>query len=190
MKGGAGSIAVLVCAASAAVARPVYVNFESPHVHPVDMTPDAQRLLAVNTPDSRLVVFGVDAMGNMIPLGSVPVGIEPVSVRARTNTEAWVVNSVSDSVSIVDLTTMNVRETVSVGDEPADVVFAGAPQRAFVSVAQQNLVRVMDPLNPQGAATLVAIDAEEPRALATDGQRVYAAVFEGGARRRWWTGSR
>ena len=34
-------------------------------------------------------------------LGSVPVGLDTVSVRARTNNEAWVVNHSSDSISIV-----------------------------------------------------------------------------------------
>ena len=42
-------------------------------------------------------------------IGAVPVGLDPVSVRARSNTEAWVVNHVSDSVSIVDLQAMNVN---------------------------------------------------------------------------------
>ena len=45
-----------------------------------------------------------------------------MSVRARTATEVWVVNQVSDSISIVDLTTMNVIDTITTGDEPADVV--------------------------------------------------------------------
>lgn len=40
--------------------------------------------------------------------GAVPVGLDPVAVRARTNTEAWVVNHISDSVSVVDLATMSV----------------------------------------------------------------------------------
>ncbi len=34
---------------------------------------------------------------------SVPVGLEPVAVAARSETEVWVVNHLSDSVSIVDL---------------------------------------------------------------------------------------
>lgn len=32
------------------------------------------------------------------------VGIDPVSVRFRTNNELWVVNHISDSVSVVDFT--------------------------------------------------------------------------------------
>ena len=36
--------------------------------------------------------------GAPVLLSEVPVGLEPVSVRARTNGEAWVVNELSDSV--------------------------------------------------------------------------------------------
>lgn len=157
-----------------------FVNFESPHVHPLELTPDGQRLLAVNTADNRLEVFGVGAGGALSHLGAIPVGLEPVSVRARSSVEAWVVNQVSDSVSIVDLTTFNVVATIFPGDEPADVVFAAG--RAFVSVAQLNQVKVYDPLNPGAPAQTVAIAGEDPRALATDGATVFAAVFESGNR--------
>ena len=34
-----------------------FVHFESGHVHPLAMTPDGTRLLAVETPDSRVAVF-------------------------------------------------------------------------------------------------------------------------------------
>ena len=33
------------------------IHFESPHVHPLDLTPDGTRLLAVNSSDHRLSVF-------------------------------------------------------------------------------------------------------------------------------------
>src|SRR5262245_40770783 len=65
-----------------------FVNFESAHVHPLELTPDGTRLLAVNTPDNRLQVFDVSGAG-VVSLGAVPVGLDPVSVRARSNTEAW-----------------------------------------------------------------------------------------------------
>ena len=83
---------------------------------PLDLTPDGTRLLAVNTADNRLEVFTV--AGGLSSLGSVPVGLDPVSVRARNDTEAWVVNHVSDSVSVVDLGAMNVVATLYPGDEP------------------------------------------------------------------------
>ncbi|MCE2884712.1 MAG: hypothetical protein LW806_07425 [Planctomycetaceae bacterium] len=158
-----------------------YVHFESPHVHPLDRTPDGARLLAVNTADHRLEVF--DILPNapyLAHAGSVSVGMEPVSVRARGNGEAWVVNHVSDSITVIDLATLSVRTTILTGDEPCDVVFAGKPERAFVSISQKNRVDVYNPANPAAAPAQIAIAGEDPRALATDGTRVFAAIFECG----------
>jgi hypothetical protein len=59
----------------------------------------------------------------------VPVGLEPVALAVRSSREVWVVNHLSDSVSIVklsdDATTGRVVRTLLVGDEPRDIVFAG-----------------------------------------------------------------
>jgi YVTN family beta-propeller protein len=116
----------LLCCAGPAGAQGSFVNWESPPVHPVDMTPNGNTLLVVNTADDRLEIF---TLGGPLPVhvGSVPVGLDPVSVRARTNGEAWVVNRVSDSVSIVDLTTRNVTATLTVGDEVDSLAAAGRP---------------------------------------------------------------
>jgi DNA-binding beta-propeller fold protein YncE len=115
-------------------------------------------------------------------VSEIPVGLDPISVRARTSTQVWVVNNISDSVSVVDLTSRNVVYTLKTRDEPSDVVFAGTPQRAFVSCSQANTVQVFDPANLRPAPVDVAISAEDPRALAVspDGQTVYAAVFNSG----------
>ncbi len=171
---------MLLVAAAAAHGQP-FVNWESPHVTPLDITPDGMRLLAVNTADNRLEMFKI-TIGGLIASDSFPVGLDPVSVRARTDTEAWVVNHVSDTVSIVDLAEMNVIATLYPGDEPADVVFAGVPQRAFVTVSQLNRVLVYDPLDLAAPPVVLDIEGQEPRALATDGTTVYAAIFESGNR--------
>ena len=76
--------------------------FESGPVRPLALSPDGNTLLAVNTPDNRLEIFAVSG-GALTHSASVPVGLEPVSVAARSNTEVWVVNHLSDSVSIVDI---------------------------------------------------------------------------------------
>jgi YVTN family beta-propeller protein len=166
---------------TSALAQGTFVNWESPPVHPVDMTPNGATLLVVDTADDRLEVF---ALGAGLPAhqASIPVGLDPVSVRARTDTEAWVVNRVSDSVSVVDLTTGNVVATLAVGDEPADVVFAGAPSRAYVTVSELDQVSVYDPTSLAAPPTVVAIQGKSPRALATDGTRVYVAIFDSGNR--------
>jgi YVTN family beta-propeller protein len=121
-----------------------FMHFESGHVHPLAMTPDGSRLLAVNTADGRLAVFSLTGPAPA-RIADIPVGLEPVSVAVRSNHEAWVVNQLSDDISIVDLTTLHVRATLRVGDEPADVAFAGTPARAWVSVSQEDAIKLYDP---------------------------------------------
>src|SRR5262249_14268556 len=87
------TIVVTCCWTQIALAQS-FVNWESPHVHPLELTPDGARLLAVNTPDNCLEVFDVTS-GAPVKIASIPVGLDPVSVRARTNTEAWVVSHIS-----------------------------------------------------------------------------------------------
>src|SRR5262245_35541554 len=109
--------------ATPAHAQGTFVNFEGSQVSPIRMLPGGTRLLAVNTPDGRLSVLHVGNPTQPVLELEVPVGIEPVSVNARTSDEVWVVNQVSDSVSIVSLSRRIVIDTIAVKDEPADVVF-------------------------------------------------------------------
>jgi DNA-binding beta-propeller fold protein YncE/mono/diheme cytochrome c family protein len=148
----------VVAAALAAVVHAervaAFVAFESGPVRPLAITPDGSRLLAVNTPDARLEVFALQD-GAPVPVASVAVGLEPVAVAARTADEVWVVNHLSDSVSVVDLAAdpPRVVRTLLVGDEPRDIVFAGPRDgqghftRAFITTARrgQNLPATVPP---------------------------------------------
>jgi len=167
-----------------------FVNWESPHVHPIDITPDGRRLIAVNTADNRLMIFDIspDVQGIPTPLASVPVGLDPISVRVLSNQRAWVVNRISDTVSVVDLEQFAVVRTIATLDEPSDVVFAGSggpgEQRAFVSCSQANVVQAfnIDDDNPTATPVNIRIDGLRPSALAVspDGSRVYVAILESG----------
>ncbi|WXH30246.1 hypothetical protein WA016_04216 [Myxococcus stipitatus] len=159
-----------------------FVNWENSQVHPLDLTPDGNLLLAVNTANNRLMVFDLTSRKGMELVDSIPVGLDPVSVRARSNTEAWVVNHISDSVSIVDLQRGVVTATFLTDDEPADVIFAGTPQRAFITCSQVNRVMVVNPTQLDATPQRIALKGEDPRALAVsaNGRYVYAAIFESG----------
>ena len=123
-----------------------YPYFESPQAHPIAISADGQRLYAVNTPDHRLAVYSLALPTAPVLIREIPVGLEPVSVAVRSQNEVWVVNHVSDSVSVVDVSRGIVVDTVRVRDEPGDIVFAGDPQRAFVSSMTKRRVVVIDPM--------------------------------------------
>jgi YVTN family beta-propeller protein len=129
------ALVLLALALPAAVAAaPPFVAFESGPVRPLALAPGGEHLYAVNTPDARLEIFRVRSRG-LVHVGSVPVGLEPVAVAVRSPREVWVVNHLSDSVSVVDPVARRVVRTLLVGDEPRDIVFARG--RAFVTTAHR-----------------------------------------------------
>ncbi|MEO7735511.1 MAG: beta-propeller fold lactonase family protein [Kofleriaceae bacterium] len=182
--------------------------FESGQVRPLALSLDQQYLFAVNTPDNRLEVFRLGA-NRLTHLTSIPVGLEPVAVAVRASHEVWVVNHLSDSVSIVKLGDDNasghVERTLLVGDEPRDIVFAGpSRRRAFITTAHRGQNVPFDPqvtvpgvgrgdvwvfdASALGSGlggtplTIVTVFSDTPRALAVtpDGGRVYVAGFHTG----------
>jgi DNA-binding beta-propeller fold protein YncE len=135
-----------------------FTTFESGQVRPLALSPDGTRLYAVNTPDGRLEIFDV-AGSSLVRRDSVPVGLEPVAVAVRNAGEVWVVNFLSDSVSVVDVSTdpPRVVRTLLVGDEPRDIVFAGpGGDRAFITTAHRGQQRI----NPSIAAVPGAGDPQ------------------------------
>jgi DNA-binding beta-propeller fold protein YncE len=137
----AGSVLLGHKAVSASSSGPSFIEFESGQVRPLAISPSGRSLFAVNTPNSTLEVFDLTS-GAPVFQYRAPVGLEPVAVAARSDTEVWVVNHLSDSVSIVSLMdTPHVVRTLLVGDEPRDIVFAGSPPRAFITTAHRGQQR-------------------------------------------------
>ncbi len=120
---------------------PSFITFESGQVRPLALSADRSKLFVANTPDNRLEIFSVSDSGLSLT-ASVPVGLEPVAVAVRNDAEVWVVNHLSDSVSIVNVaaTVPHVSRTLLVGDEPRDIVFS-ANDRAFITTARRGQQR-------------------------------------------------
>ncbi|MBW2720215.1 MAG: beta-propeller fold lactonase family protein, partial [Deltaproteobacteria bacterium] len=183
---------------------PDYTLFEAGQVRPLAMSPDGTRLFAVNTPNGHLEIYDIGT-DSLTFVESVPVGLEPVALAARNDGELWVVNHLSDSISIVDVEAdpPRVVRTLLVGDEPRDIVFAGPERsRAFITTAHrgQNSPYPQGDYDLEGTGradvwvfdatslgtslggdplTIVTLFGDRPRALTAspDGSTVYAAVF-------------
>ncbi len=117
------------------------LTFESGPVRPLAISADAARVFVANTPNGSLDILRVTPTG-LVAESSVKVGLDPVAVAVRNDREVWVVNHVSDSVSVVDVSQSPPRvvRTLLVGDEPSDIVFA-AGGRVFITTAHRGQQR-------------------------------------------------
>ena len=165
-------------------AQSTYANFEAAQTNPIRLSQDGKTLFAVNTPNNSLSVFNVTQPSSPVLLAEIPVGLGPVSVNPLSSTQVWVVNQVSNSISIVSLPSSGpwlVTSTISLRlaqgfnmAEPMDVVFTGG--QAYVSISRAHLIAVIDTKTRQVTST-ISLFGGNPRALAVspDGSTVYAA---------------
>jgi YVTN family beta-propeller protein len=163
----------------AQVPSTAFVNFEGAQTNPIRISADGSRLFAVNTPAGTVSVFNLAQPSNPVLLTEIPVGIEPVSVNINPNVvgndEAWVVNQISNSVSVISVSKGIVTDTIYAKAEPADVVFT-PNGLAWVSIARSNQVSAYNAATHSLGKTLPLL-GEQPRALAVsiDGATVYTA---------------
>ena len=148
-----------------------FTAFETLQVRPLALSPDGHTLFALNTPDNRLEIYRI-AGRHLWHAGSVEVGLEPTALAVRSDSEVWVTNHLSDSVSVVRLggglglgARARVVRTLLVGDEPRDIVFAGpGRRRAFITCAHRGQ-NSPDPYDLQtagvGRADVWVFDADD-----------------------------
>lgn len=117
-----------------------HIGFESAPVRPIAIATELNKLLVANTSNNSVEIFSLDNKGELKFAERVSVGLEPVSI-AINGTVAWVVNHLSDSVSLVDIsqTPARILRTLLVGDEPRDIVFAN--NKAFITTAHRGQQR-------------------------------------------------
>jgi YVTN family beta-propeller protein len=169
----------------AAVSHPAFL---SPHASPIVVS--GGRVFVANTPSGTVDVL--DA-GTRAVVARVDVGIEPVGIAVRPDgKEVWVANHVSDSVSVIDTdsaspTHLQVIATVqdfdpatkaTRFDEPVGIAFA-CNEKAYVALSSENQVAVVNVATRQVEKRL-GIPAQDPRAIAVRGGRLYVIPFESG----------
>lgn len=171
-----------------------FTNFETEPVQPLALSDDGRYLYALNTADDRLEIF--DTGGESLrSVGETTVGLRPVAI-ALSGGEAWVVNHLSDSVSVVDIrdpTQPRVIRTLQVGDEPRGIAVSGPKRdRIFIATARRDetltagigraQVWVFSTENLSAPPKIITLFGSKPRALAAsaDGRFVYVAIFLSG----------
>ena len=161
-------------------------TFASPHARPIVI--NGAFVYVANTPADTVDVID---RGSRRIVRRIDVGVDPVSIAVRPDgNEVWVANHVSDSVSVIDAapsspTFQQVIATVqdidpatlvTRFDEPVGIAFA-SNAKAYVALTTANQVAVVD-VATRRVVSHLAIGAQEPRAIAVQGERLYVVPFE------------
>lgn len=118
-----------------------------PYSTPITLTSNGNQLWIVN-PDadnnSVTVINVANDFGNVV--AEIPVGVEPNSVALNGNdSRAYVANTVSGTVSVIDAATFKVIATIKVGTEPRAVCFTPNFTRLYVACSSSNDIYVINP---------------------------------------------
>jgi YVTN family beta-propeller protein len=168
-----------------------FQTFTSPQANPIVLSADRAWLFVANT-TSNTVSFIRTSTFKVVR--NVNVGMEPVSLAVRPDgLELWVSNHVSDSVSVIDTDPTStsyaqVIETlqsldakgVTQFDEPVGIAFA-SNAKAYVALSSHNRIAIVD-VASYGVTGFIQLTAQEPRAIAVRGDKLYVAAFESGNR--------
>ena len=166
--------------------RSGHPTFASPHASPI--IAHGGDVFVVNTPADTVDV--IDAKTRKVR-SRIHVGVDPVSLAVRPDgKEVWVSNHVSDSVNVIDNvadspTYLQVVSTIqqfdketkaTTFDEPIGIAFAGN-SKAYVALSSENQIAVVD-VATRKVVKRIKIPAQDPRAIAVHGDRLFVVPFE------------
>ncbi len=169
--------------------RPLRVGhptFSSPHASPIAVHDG--NVFVVNTPADTVDV--IDGKTRKVR-ERINVGVDPVSVAVRPDgKEVWVSNHVSDSVSVIDnvagsrtylqvvatIQQFDAKTKATTFDEPVGIAFAGN-DKAYVALSSENQIAVID-VAARKVTKRLNVTAQDPRAIAVHGDRLYVIPFE------------
>ena len=160
--------------------------FLSPHANPIAV--NGGFVYVVNTPAGTVDVISV---ANPRIVARINVGVDPVGVAVRPDgKEVWVANHVSDTVSVIDTDagSLAYRQVVATiqdvdpgtlstrFDEPVGIAFA-SNDKAYVALSPSNRIAIVD-VATRTVSGHLRITAQDPRAIAVRGNRLYVVPFE------------
>jgi YVTN family beta-propeller protein len=155
---------------------------------PIALTGDNRLLVNVNPDANTLSVFDVSGTA-AVKLAEITVGTDPESVAVHPNgTLAYVANAASGTVSVVNLQTLAVTNTLAVGVEPMAAALSPNGTLLYVANSASNTLSVISTATNLVTATVdLSSFGTAPRAIAVTNngdandldETVFVALFFG-----------
>jgi YVTN family beta-propeller protein len=154
-----------------------FLNFEVGPVRSVLLDVAGDRLLVLNQPGNRLVIFDRLTLERR---AEIPIGLGAASMALRPNSDqVWIVDRVYSAVEVVDLARRAIVRSIRVDAEPHGIAFAADGSRAWVSCSGADTVVAIDAAT-YAVAQSISIPARAPRGIAFHRGRVWVASFLSG----------
>ena len=145
------------------------------------ITPDGRNVYAPNRPNgSGGSVSVIDTSANATVGTPIGVGENPFAIAITPDgTRAYVVNSGSDTVSVIDIATNAVVATIPVGSGPGAIAITPDGTRAYVANSAVDNISVIDTATNTvvDAPIPVGNDPEAMIAITPDGSTAYVPNF-------------
>ncbi|MEO1612801.1 MAG: YVTN family beta-propeller repeat protein [Pseudomonadota bacterium] len=107
---------------------------------------------------------------------SAPVFLSPGALRAAGGEgEIWVSNEKDDTVSVIDIASLEVIRTLPTGERPRGITFSKDFSRLYICASDSDTVQVMDPETGKILHDLPSGEDPEQFVLHPDDRRLYIA---------------
>ncbi len=147
--------------------------------HMLAITPDGKRAYTANIASDTVTAIELNAPPGPKQITQISVGKQPEAIDISPDgRELWVGQNGDGSISIIDIATNKVKETVKVGEVPIRVKFTPDGKRVLVSDAKAGELIILDAATRKEIKRLTVEGTPVGILIAPNGNRAFIAASE------------
>jgi YVTN family beta-propeller protein len=147
--------------------------------HMLVITPDGKRAYTANIASDTVTAIELNAPPGPKQITQISVGKQPEAIDISPDgRELWVGQNGDGSISIIDIATNKVKETIKVGEVPIRVKFTPDGKRVLISDAKAGELIILDAATRKEIKRLTIEGTPVGILMAPDGNRAFIAASE------------
>jgi YVTN family beta-propeller protein len=147
--------------------------------HMLVITPDGKRAYTANIASDTVTAIELNAPPGPKQIAHIGVGKQPEAIDISPDgRELWVGQNGDGSISVIDIATNKVKETIKVGEVPIRVKFTPDGKRVLISDAKAGELIVLDAATRKELKRLTVGGVPVGILISPDGQRAFVAAMQ------------